>query len=1068
MNKKLPPIAKISRPRSQDVFLRKTLFSLLDFRRKQPVVWVCGPAGSGKTTLVNSYIEAQNLQRLWYQLDSGDGDPATLFHYLGLAARKASPRKRHPLPHLTPEYLMGIQTFTRRFFENLYSRLGIPSTIVFDDYHEVQGDSQFHEVLRVGLSEVPEGINVIIISRGEPPQVFERMRTNRLMSVISWDDLRLSYDELKGIVLRKGLKNISNDEVQWLHARTEGWLAGLLLLMEKPDTERVPIHFLENHSHEAVFNYFAGEMFAGIDAETQGLLAKSALLPSMTSSMVDRLTGMNNSDSTLFELHKRNFFVELRKSNRQTVYRYHAMFREFLLFRAEKLFTPQQLLELKQKAVMILEESDNFEEAAGLCIDLGDWDRLARLINVNAEQYSVNGRTQILLAMLKAFPQEVMDDNPWLSYWRGMCELFYRPGDSIRYYEKAFDSFKAKSDLKGMVLTICSIIRAVTIKFENFKEIDCWVVLLDELMHKPEFAKERAIMDYMTSCLFLPLSLRHPDHPDFPVWRERAHKILENNVDINLRADLYNSLAIHYIMIGDFTNARVIINLYRKLSKSQHITPPVIIMGLVVDVHYHFVCALDENCIAAVKKGLQVGEYNGIYPWKCNLLGMGAASFISVENLVEAENYLDQMARTMNPSNNFDGGFYNLLMGWYFLQKNDLSIAAKYMEKSYQQGIELGLFFMEAISSLGLAQVFYENGDLQNAYVFLENARRIAERVKDKCMLFQYFLFKAQFSPDKHDDNEGIADLRTALAKGRENGYVNFLLWRSEVMAKLCIKALTAGIEVDYVRELIRKRNLVPETPPLDVENWPWPLKIYTLGRFEIMKDQKHIRFSRKAPQKPLTMLKVLIAFGGDNISEARMSDALWPDADGDAAHHVFTTTLSRLRKLIGVEEALTLHEGRLSLNPRYCRVDSQAFERVLEEAEVLSGNGNEDACISMMEKAIGMYHGNFLAGDIGEPWAISTRERLRSKFTKCLSKLGSHWEEAGQFEKAIECYLKGLEVYDLAEEFYQKLMICYHQMGRNAEAFGVYKRLKKVLSSTSGLNPSIKTEHILKSLTSE
>jgi two-component SAPR family response regulator len=212
-------------------------------------------------------------------------------------------------------------------------------------------------------------------------------------------------------------------------------------------------------------------------------------------------------------------------------------------------------------------------------------------------------------------------------------------------------------------------------------------------------------------------------------------------------------------------------------------------------------------------------------------------------------------------------------------------------------------------------------------------------------------------------------------------------------------------------------------------------------------------------------MLKVLIAFGGNEVSETRISDALWPEADGDAAHHTFTTNLSRLRQLIGIEKAVTLQEGRLSIDPRYCWIDIWAFERLFDQAEEAAGDGRNDKCDQIIEKAIGMYQGNFLAGDIEEPWAISTRERLRSKFIKCLSRLGSHWEEAGEFEKAIDCYNKGLEVYDLAEEFYQKLMICYHQMGRNAEAFGVYKRLKKVLSSTSGLNPSTKTEQIFNSI---
>ncbi|MEK7699811.1 MAG: hypothetical protein AAB332_05350, partial [Planctomycetota bacterium] len=46
-------------------------------------------------------------------------------------------------------------------------------------------------------------------------------------------------------------------------------------------------------------------------------------------------------------------------------------------------------------------------------------------------------------------------------------------------------------------------------------------------------------------------------------------------------------------------------------------------------------------------------------------------------------------------------------------------------------------------------------------------------------------------------------------------------------MARLCVEALEAGIETEYVRNLIRKRDLIPDSPPLGCENWPWPLKRY-------------------------------------------------------------------------------------------------------------------------------------------------------------------------------------------------------------------------------------------------
>jgi len=116
-------IAKITRPILADIFPRVRLFKLMDTGRKKSVIWIAGPPGCGKTTLVASYLNARGLPCLWYQIDPEDSDPATFFYYLGQAAKSAAPQKRKPLPFLTPEYQQGIPTFTLRYFEELFARL---------------------------------------------------------------------------------------------------------------------------------------------------------------------------------------------------------------------------------------------------------------------------------------------------------------------------------------------------------------------------------------------------------------------------------------------------------------------------------------------------------------------------------------------------------------------------------------------------------------------------------------------------------------------------------------------------------------------------------------------------------------------------------------------------------------------------------------------------------------------------------------------------------------------------------------------------------------------------------
>src|SRR5690348_14353537 len=118
-------LAKLTRPRLTDVFLRGRLFRRLDDTRR-PLIWISGPPGAGKTTLASSYLAAREIPHLWYQLDRGDDDLGTFFHYLGLAVGNAAEQSRKPLPHLTPEYLAGLRVFARRFFEALGSQLEPP------------------------------------------------------------------------------------------------------------------------------------------------------------------------------------------------------------------------------------------------------------------------------------------------------------------------------------------------------------------------------------------------------------------------------------------------------------------------------------------------------------------------------------------------------------------------------------------------------------------------------------------------------------------------------------------------------------------------------------------------------------------------------------------------------------------------------------------------------------------------------------------------------------------------------------------------------------------------------
>jgi len=301
---------------------------------------------------------------------------------------------------------------------------------------------------------------------------------------------------------------------------------------------------------------------------------------------------------------------------------------------------------------------------------------------------------------------------------------------------------------------------------------------------------------------------------------------------------------------------------------------------------------------------------------------------------------------------------------------------------------------------------------------------------------------------------------------GKRHGYAHIEFYQPSVMQFLYAKALEEGIEPDYVKGLIRRQKLNPPIPPFEkggaegiwVDDWPYPIKICTLGRFEIIKDDMPLTPPRKAQKKPLEMLKSLIAIGSNGMTIEQMTDLLWQEADGDMSHKSFEITLLRLRRMLGNEKAVRLQGGLLILDRSICYVDVWAFQNLIERIEEYEHKKKTDDALRLSEKALHLYKGHFLPAETQYEWTMSLREHLRNRFHRLVIKAGSYMEKQNNRENAIEYFQKGLEIDPLCEDFYQHLMLCHQKLGHKAEAVRTYNLCRTTLSTSLGITPSAKT----------
>lgn len=236
------------------------------------------------------------------------------------------------------------------------------------------------------------------------------------------------------------------------------------------------------------------------------------------------------------------------------------------------------------------------------------------------------------------------------------------------------------------------------------------------------------------------------------------------------------------------------------------------------------------------------------------------------------------------------------------------------------------------------------------------------------------------------------------------------------------------------------------------------PVRIHTLGRFAIEAGGEPLATGGKGPGKPLALLKVLIALGGEAVHTTTLSESLWPDAEGDHAYSAFTTTLRRLRTLIG-RDALRLESGRLSLDSHLCWVDAVAFAVAGGQARRALSGGDLEAASRHSGTALALYRGPFLAGEFEPVEILAARERLHGQFLRHVGSLSDALVNAGNAERALALCRQGLDVDDVAEELYRREMAICQRLGRASEGLAAYERCRELLQATAGAAPGPEIE---------
>lgn len=735
-------------------------------------------------------------------------------------------------------------------------------------------------------------------------------------------------------------------------------------------------------------------------------------------------------------------------------YRYHPLFRRFLLQKARRSLPEHKWHALLRSGARRLERMGQPEQALPLLLEAQAWLEICRVLKQHAPGLLESGRHDLLNKWLAEVPADVSRDHGWLAHWHASARLPFDPGEANRLYSQAFDSFVATKDSEGMLLSWCGGVQSLLYGWGSFCDLDRW---LDAHQSELKGHKSRSLSvdARVASTLYGALVFRRPQSPDIAEWETRVRRfmLMSRLLDPHHYVLLAVNVFHHDLWRGKTLQAGALLQSLSAVVRSKRVGPVSALAWHTMRAVYGHFTGDGAASMQASREGLRLAKEWGVRFWDFLLLAQGAFGAIVEGDLDQAREALEQMGDQLQPERHLENLVYYDALAQADLLEGRLPRAIVHAELAVEHALSLGSPFPEAILRIGASQAHFAAGQQAEAYRHLEQAENIVRQAGSTILTARIELARAEYCLGSPDPEAAKPHLELGFSLCAKHGYLGFPWWRAKVVASLCESALRHDIEPEFVRSLMRVRRLAPSSP--SQASAEYPVRVVTLASaLTVSVEGERLSCSGRSQRRPMELLGALIALGGSEVRAATLADALWPDSDGDSAQRALGITLHRLRRLIG-PEAVVRTRGSLSLAPQLCTVDCIECERLLDR---LHAENSSDG--RLLGQVLNLYRRPFLDGH-DAAWAVSYRARLSSKFIAGIVTAMEHADGSVALAQSTEWGERALQAEPSSETLHRTLIANLCARGMSARAADAYRRCRESLKVHFDSGPSSETQRI-------
>jgi LuxR family maltose regulon positive regulatory protein len=1057
--------------RAGDTLPRPRLVSWLEDKSDCRLILISAPPGYGKTTLLADFLSASSGPVAWYQLDASDSDPVVFLACLIESLRHT----RNAPAALTGSFGAASQALLERaqdgvshrqvltiLLNELADTLEVPVLLILEDYHFI-ASPMIHQLLDFMLENAPANLRVLISTRVNPPLALARLRAGGGLAEMRAADLRFRDEEVRGWAVHNlpALPDVSAD---MLIQKTEGWAAALQMLrssLSGQDTESASrlIAGLSG-SHRFIFDYLAEEIFQRQSPARQTFLLHSSVLDQMDAASCEALPQIANAQETLEQLDRENLFVTSLDA-RQRWYRYHFLFREFLLAKLRR-EQPEQLRAFEAIVGRHYEIHGELETACLHYLEAEEFEPAARVLSTLAPDYVERGRVEALHRYLSLLPVDVRHAHPDLLIQHGnVHRRLGEAGMAIIAYEDARAAFSARGDMSGTsrALTRLAEINRAQGNYRQAEKLATQA--LESAPADDHAARADALLALAKSTGFLSGMDKGRSLAEQAVEEARA---AGDALSALARANFIQSLGQICWWHGD-PQATV-----RYCQEALQLTPdelsPLAAQAYISLVSPHLYWRDFETAMRYAERGLEIAQQlhlNEFLPSAYMALGNVLTRRGEVTRAESALRQALEIAQRQGLS------AYEQIMAAGYLAYN---LYGQGRVDEARQIVESALWsytgnpdtYEAYVCRSVMADVALETSQLDQAQQVYESLVEAGQRRQFRIPLSLVYFGLAYIHLARGQREQGLKYALQSLELMEPTGAVQLYLdqgQRARVVCEALASNRTSSLLLARVLESLPK-DAAPPAIAADER----AVVVRALGNVRVTVAGREVGQERWVSTKARDLLAYFVTFRGERIPVDRVFEGLWPESDA-RGRTAFHTALTRLRNALRNEgqaiQYILVEAGEYWLDAARFSVDVDAFDAALAKARNVSGA----EAAYWEEQAVNLYHGQYME-NLYYDWVMPERNRLEQAYLSALQRLASFKLSKADHAAALDLLKRGLHADPLAENIHCQVLRVYAAMKDKPGLIRHYRTMSELLQTELGIQPMLSTTKLYQDLSQE